>query len=459
LAFDVARITPSRLIRLDRSLHVVGRLFRGVPCDDPPVHPSAACRKLRVHVQNPAKVAGLAEPKWSDGDVRLNVMPVVVDSSDLPEIPVAAGQQQFALVLARHQGGMGVIQPHGPERLGNRFVQPVGIRTSSGSEVDVERPPLLVVAQGNRRCGDRDVPELIRNDVRSHRLQVRAIGVHAVEPVFREEHDLSVRLHPGFRPNDANLFGNPSERSSRGWVALNHPYASGREAQQVVVQAGNNGQRLGPHICSQGQLDRQGPLSVAEIHPEVEISVDPLPAHVDRVVLPGEAESVAVDRPEGAVRRNRSGDCSDVLSLARLGVHPRNAAGCDGEDLLLASYQEPAGRRRSFADGDGVLVLVGDRGPRFVRQVSGLRRQNAVVERLHLGIDQHEQDFAGPACGAGDVHGNHVGDRGSEVFQGVFRQPVPASTAEATVQSIFQPRVHAPRREIPLLPIPRITHR
>lgn len=111
-------------------------------------------------------------------------------------------------------------------------------------------------------------------------------------------------------------------------------------------------------------------MRVAEIHPEVEVTVDPLPAHVNRVVLPGEAESVAVDRSEGAVRGNRSLHGSKRFRLPRLGVHLRDAAGGDGEHLLLSGHQEPAGWSGPFADDDGVLILIGDRVARFVREIS-----------------------------------------------------------------------------------------
>lgn len=171
----------------------------------------------------------------------------------------------------------------------------------------MESPPFLVVAQGNRRGRSADVPEFIGNDVRGQGCQVRAIGVHAVEPVFREEHDCRVSLHPCFRADNAHLFGNPLQRPSRGRVALNHPQAPRREAEQVFIQAGNYGQGAGTDVRSQGQLERQRPLPVTGIHPEAEVAVHSLPAHVDGVVLPGKAQPVAVDRPERAIRRNRAG--------------------------------------------------------------------------------------------------------------------------------------------------------
>lgn len=128
LAFDVARIAPPRLIGFNRSFHVVRGLFRGISRDNPPVHPSTAGRELRVHVQHPAEVARLSEPERSDGDVRLNMLAVVVSSFDLANVPVTSCQQEFSAMFTSHQGGMAVpLEPHRPERLGHRFVEPVGI--------------------------------------------------------------------------------------------------------------------------------------------------------------------------------------------------------------------------------------------------------------------------------------------------------------------------------------------
>jgi hypothetical protein len=115
----------------------------------------------------------------------------------------------------------------------------------------MERPALLVPPEGDRCVRDVDVPELIRHDVRSEGRQVGTIGVHGIEPVFREEHDRRVRLHPGFRANDADLFGDPLQRSARGGVAIHHPDSPGREAEQVFIQAGDDGQRPGTDIRSE----------------------------------------------------------------------------------------------------------------------------------------------------------------------------------------------------------------
>ena len=92
-----------------------------------------------------------------------------------------------------------------------------------------------------------------------------------------------------------------------------------------MIQAGDDGQGPWADICREGQLERQCPSPIGGIRPEVEISVDPLPAHVNRVVLPGEAESIAVDGPEGAIRRNRAFHGSQGFRLPRLGVHSRDA--------------------------------------------------------------------------------------------------------------------------------------
>jgi len=336
-----------------------------------------------VHVQHPAKVPGLPEPEGADGDVRLNMLAVVIVSRDLANVAVASGQEQLSPVLADRQGGMAVpLEPHRPEGFGTVLIHPVGVRTRRGPEVDVERHHFLVPPQGSRRRRDVEAGEFLRNDVRSHRCQVRSVSVHRVEPEFRDEHDMGVCLHPGFRADDAYLFGNPSQRSARRRVALNHPQAPRRAAEHVVIQAGNQGGGPSSYVGSQAQLKRQCPLSIGGIRREVEVAINPLPAHVDRVVLPGEAQPVAVDGPEGAVRRNRSGHGSKILDLPRLGVKLRDAACRYGEDLLLACDQEAGGRGRCFADDDGVLILVGDDVSRFIREVSHRRGQDAVVERL-----------------------------------------------------------------------------
>jgi hypothetical protein len=199
-------------------------------------------------------------------------------------------------------------------------------------------------------------------------------------------------------------------------------------------------------------LERQGPLLVGEIPPEVEVVVIPLPAHVDRVVLPGQAQTVAVDGPEGAVQRNRS---REVLDLPRLGVHLHDGGGGDGEHLLLTGDQEPAGWSRPLGNDDGVLVLVGDDVARFIREVGHVGCDHAVVDGLNRSIHQDEQDFAGPAGSAGDVHGNHVGDGRSEVRRAELGQSVPASTPEPAVDLVLKPHIHAPRGEILLPPVPR----
>ncbi len=137
-------------------------------------------------------------------------------------------------------------------------------------------------------------------------------------------------------------------------------------------------------------MEGQSPSPVGGIPPEVEVSVNPLPTHVNRVVLPREAEPVSVDSPEGAVQGNRSARGDQILGLTRLWVHFHDGTRGDREHLLLACDKEPRGRRRSFADGDGVLVLVGDRFPCFVRQVSDLFRNRAVVDGLNRTVRQHE---------------------------------------------------------------------
>jgi hypothetical protein len=205
-----------------------------------------------VHVQHPPEVTWLAEPEWSDGDVRRNLISVVVSPADLADVPVTAGQQEHSTVITNRQRGETVpIKPHRPERLGHRFVQPVGIRAFSGPEVDMKRPSFLVIPQGDRCIRDVDVPEFIRNDVRSQGCQVRAIVADRIKPVFREEHNRRVRLHPGFRSNDAHFFRNPLQGSARGRVAIDDPDSPRREAEQVLIQAGNDGQRPGTDIRSQ----------------------------------------------------------------------------------------------------------------------------------------------------------------------------------------------------------------
>lgn len=204
-----------------------------------------------MHIQHPPVVAWLAESERADGDMGRNLHSVVVGSFDLADVPVTAGQKQFPPVFTDHQRGKAVpVEPHRPEGFGDRFVQPVGIRTSGGSEVDVKRPVFLVITQGNRGARCADVPEFIGNYVRSHGGQIRAIGVDRIKPVFREEHDGSVRLHPGFRTDDAHFFGNTLKRASRGRIALHHPDASGSEAEQVVIKTGNHRQGPWTHICS-----------------------------------------------------------------------------------------------------------------------------------------------------------------------------------------------------------------
>ena len=159
LGFHVSRIASPGLIGLNRRLHVVRGLFRGIPCNDSPVHPSASHGNLGVHIQHPPVVARLSQSKRADGDVGLDMLAVVVASSDLADVPVISRQKQFPPVLADHQGGMVVpLEPHRPERLGDRFVQPVSIRTGSGPKVDVKRPPFLVITQGNRGRRGEDVP-------------------------------------------------------------------------------------------------------------------------------------------------------------------------------------------------------------------------------------------------------------------------------------------------------------
>ena len=90
--FDVARIAGPRLERLDRELDVIGRLFRSVPCHNPPVHGPAAGGELRVHVQHPAEITYTAEPERAQCDVGLNRRSVVVASSDLANVSIHAGQ-------------------------------------------------------------------------------------------------------------------------------------------------------------------------------------------------------------------------------------------------------------------------------------------------------------------------------------------------------------------------------
>ena len=251
LGFHVSRIASPGLIGLNRRLHVVRGLFRGIPCNDSPVHPSASHGNLGVHIQHPPVVARLSQSKRADGDVGLDMLAVVCVPGDFPQIPVTSGQEEFTLVLADHEGGMGVPdEPHRPERLGNRFVHPVNVRTSRGSQVNVKRPPFLVVTQGHGCISDSDIPEFIGNHVRSHRGQIRPIGIHAVEAVFREEHDGSIGLHPGFRADDAHFLGNTLERPARGRITLNHPQPPRGSAEEIAVQAGNQGGGARPHVCS-----------------------------------------------------------------------------------------------------------------------------------------------------------------------------------------------------------------
>jgi hypothetical protein len=49
-------------------------------------------------------------------------------------------------MLADRARGVVVLKPHRPEGLGADFVEPVGIRTGRRPQVDMERFPVLLVA-------------------------------------------------------------------------------------------------------------------------------------------------------------------------------------------------------------------------------------------------------------------------------------------------------------------------
>jgi hypothetical protein len=134
---------------LNRQLRVVGGFFRRISCYDSPVHPPAASREQAVHVQNSPEVPWLGQTKRSNRDMRLDGSAVVAVTCDLANVPVAAGQKQFPLVLTNNPRGMIVLQSHWPEGLRADLVQPVRIAARVGSQVNMEGLPIRVVAEGN----------------------------------------------------------------------------------------------------------------------------------------------------------------------------------------------------------------------------------------------------------------------------------------------------------------------
>ena len=240
---------------------------------------------------------------------------------------------------------------------------------------------------------------------------------------------------------------------------MNHPQTASCPAQQVRVAARNQGSRLGPHISRQRQLERHGPLLVGKVGAEVEVPVRPLPAHVDRVVLAGQAKPVPVHGPERATRRDRSRNNRHTAGLPCLWVELRHTARCDREHFLLACHQEPRRRSRSFAERDRHIVFVGNDSPSLIRQIRDRSGRDAVLDCLDRRIDQHEQDFRRPSRRARQVNRHHVGNDAAHVVSDELRQARTTTPAQPPVNTVFETRIYTPRREVSLPPISRRSQR
>ena len=236
---------------LNRQFRVVGGFFRRISCYDSPVHPPAASREQAVHVQHAPEVPWIRQSQWSNRDMRLDGSAVVAVTSDLANVPVAAGQEQFPLVLTNNPRGMIVLQSHWPEGLRADLVQPVRIAAHVGSQVNMKCLSIRVVAERNGSCIQVNVPHLRRNRVRRERRQSRSVGLHLIQSVLAQEHDPSVHFHPALRADDPYRFRDSPERPVCRWVAMNHPQAAPRAADQVGVQAWNHRLRLRAHIGRQ----------------------------------------------------------------------------------------------------------------------------------------------------------------------------------------------------------------
>lgn len=196
---------------LDCQLHVVGGFFRRVACYDSPVHPPAASRQHGVHVQHAPEVPWIRQAQGSNRDMRLDGGTIVAVTCDLANVPIAAGQKQFPLVLTNDPRGMIVLQSHRPECLRADLVQPVRIAARVGPQVDVEGLPIRVIAEGNGSCIQVNVPQLRRNHAGRERRQSRAVSLHLIQAVLAQEHDPGVHPDPALRADDPYGFRDSPE--------------------------------------------------------------------------------------------------------------------------------------------------------------------------------------------------------------------------------------------------------
>lgn len=328
---------------------------------------------------------------------------------------------------------MVVLKPHRPERLRLDLVQPVRVGTRRRSQVDMKRRPVVFIPHRNRRRARVDVQQFVGNRILAQWRQIRAVRPHHVEAVFREKHDRIVHPAPSLRSDDPDRFGDPLKLTGRR-VSLNRPQRSGARTDQDLILVGNHRRRQRTDVGRQRQLKRQCPALVGDVLPVIPVGVRPLPAHVDRVVLPGDAEPVPVDRSERAGGWNRAFRRRQRGHGPRLRIQPGDSRRRDGVNVLLAGDEEPRGRCRRG---------IGHR---------------AGFDGLDERIRQHAQNRTGPGR-AGDVDRSEVNDRRPQLRADVLRESLPAAAPETPVEVVFQPRVHAPRGVIPLPPFPGRAHR
>jgi hypothetical protein len=190
---------------------------------------------------------------------------------------------------------------------------------------------------------------------------------------------------------------------------------------------GNHCRGKRPHVRGKGELEDQSPSLITDVLAVGPIGVHPLPAHVNRVVVAGQAHAIPVDRPEGAVGRNRSLSLGEGRRGAGLRVYAGDSGRGDREHVLLTG-NEKSRRWRSAASGD-----------------------RAPFDQFDNPVHQHSQNGTGPG-NAGDVDGRHVGNRRPEVGRNVLRQPGAASAPHPSGDVVLGADVDGPRSGIDLLP-------
>lgn len=281
----------------------------------------------------------------------------------------------------------------------------------------MERFPFDFVAQRNRRCFRVHVQQFVGNEVGTQRLKIRSVRLHLVQTVHRQEHDRIVHPAPRLGINDADRFRDSFQLPGCR-VTTNHPQRSGCRTDQGSVPIGNQRRRRWPHVGTQCQLKHDRSAFVADVHRVIPVGVIAHPARVDRVVLPGDEQAVTIDRPERAVRGNRSRGCHKGLCGAhRLRVQLHQPRSAYRVDELLTRHQEP-GR--------------------------GASRSNcSVCDRLQASIRQHAQNRLSTA-GAGDVHRHHVENRRTQRVRDELRQPLPTSATQPSGDVVLHAHVHAP---------------